>query len=72
MRNYLGRWLVASLIPLLGLLGQLSLRVEYPEIEENAKPRHHFMSSYEQGAAGGGLLAACLFGSHSPSHTSCQ
>eukprot|EP00897_Mesotaenium_endlicherianum_P004092 jgi/Mesen1/3710/ME000202S02801 len=26
----------------------LLFEVEYPEIEENAKPRHRFMSSYEQ------------------------
>ena len=26
----------------------MSSQVEYPEIEEGAKPRHRFMSSYEQ------------------------
>lgn len=24
------------------------VQIEYPEIEDNAKPRHRFMSSYEQ------------------------
>lgn len=26
----------------------LLFQIEYPEIEENAKPRHRFMSAYEQ------------------------
>lgn len=28
--------------------GSYFVQIEYPEIEDNAKPRHRFMSSYEQ------------------------
>ncbi len=32
----------------MGLMGCACLQIDYPEIEEGTKPRHRFMSAYEQ------------------------